>query len=99
MSDALRNLGEALVAALSGRVTSYALAYGELTIHAERAAIATAALDAGTGAQAWQTSVKIDEADRGASILGIGLGGGSVLARVIDDARHRSPPCRLGSDR
>ena len=29
----------------------------------------------------------------------IGLGGGSVLAKVIDDARHRSPPCRLGSDR
>ena len=29
----------------------------------------------------------------------IGLGGGSVLAKVIDDARHRSPPCQLGSDR
>lgn len=35
------------------------------------------ALDAGTGAQAWETSVKVDENDPGASILGIGLGGGS----------------------
>lgn len=34
------------------------------------------AVDAGTGQVAWKASVKVDEADRGRRILGVGLGGG-----------------------
>ena len=35
------------------------------------------AVDAGTGQVVWKASVKVEEADRGRRILGIGLGGGS----------------------
>lgn len=35
------------------------------------------AVDAGTGAVLWKASVKVDEADRGRRILGVGFGGGS----------------------
>ncbi|MBX6426141.1 MAG: NADH-quinone oxidoreductase subunit C [Variibacter sp.] len=39
MSEALKNLGEAIVAALPGAVSGYKVAYGELTVHAEAARI------------------------------------------------------------
>jgi len=35
------------------------------------------AVDAGTGQVAWKASVKVDEADRGRRILGVGFGGGA----------------------